>query len=132
MPSGSNSDDWSGGLPPADSLASAEDAAPLDRGRLHSEQLQLLGTAVRVTDQGIAILTPAVEAAGPRIAFVNDGFCTILGRTRDEIIGQTPQIFGIVERQNAIFDALLQHVFEGRPFEAEVTARRASGAEFEL
>ncbi|HUR81472.1 MAG TPA: EAL domain-containing protein, partial [Thermoanaerobaculia bacterium] len=105
---------------------------PLDRGRLHSEQLQLLGTAVRVTDQGIAILTPAVEAAGPRIAFVNDGFCTILGRTRDEIIGQTPQIFGIVERQNAIFDALLQHVFEGRPFEAEVTARRASGAEFEL
>jgi len=30
-----------------------------------------------VAGQGIAILTPAVEALGPRIAFVNDGFCAI-------------------------------------------------------
>jgi diguanylate cyclase (GGDEF)-like protein/PAS domain S-box-containing protein len=100
--------------------------------RLQSEQLQLIGTAVRVSGEGIAILTPAVEAVGPRIAFVNDGFCTISGRRREEIIGQTPQIFGIVDRQQAVYETLLQHVFEGRPFEAEVTARRAGGAEFEL
>ncbi len=100
--------------------------------RLQSEQLQLIGTAVRVTGEGIAILTPAVEAVGPRIAFVNDGFCTTFGLRREEIIGQTPQIFGIVDRQQAVYDALLQHVFEGRPFEAEVTVRRAGGAEFEL
>jgi diguanylate cyclase (GGDEF)-like protein/PAS domain S-box-containing protein len=100
--------------------------------RIHREQLELLGTAVRVAGEGIAILTPAVEAVGPRIAFVNDGFCGIFGRRRDEIIGQTPQIFGIVERQQAILDALLQHVFEQRPFEAEATAQRANGAEFEL
>ncbi|HVG23792.1 MAG TPA: diguanylate cyclase, partial [Thermoanaerobaculia bacterium] len=100
--------------------------------RLQSEQLQLLGTALRVTHEGIAILTPAVEAVGPRIAFVNDGFCAIFGRRREEIIGQTPQIFGIVDRQQSIADALLQHVFEGRSFEAEVTARRAGGTEFEL
>ncbi|HEX6086885.1 MAG TPA: EAL domain-containing protein [Thermoanaerobaculia bacterium] len=100
--------------------------------RLQSEQLRLLGTAVRVTAEGIAILTPAVEAVGPRIAFVNDGFCNISGRRREDVIGQTPQIFGIVERQQSVYDTLLQHVFEGRPFEAEVTARRANGAEFEL
>jgi diguanylate cyclase (GGDEF)-like protein/PAS domain S-box-containing protein len=100
--------------------------------RLQSEQLRLLGTAVRVSGEGIAILTPAVEAVGPRIAFVNDGFCTISGRRREEVIGQTPQIFGIVERQQSVYDSLLQHVFEGRPFEAEITARRANGAEFEL
>jgi diguanylate cyclase (GGDEF)-like protein/PAS domain S-box-containing protein len=119
---------WSGGLPPPAPLLERELAAQ----RLQSEQLQLLGTAVRVASEGIAILTPAVEAVGPRIAFVNDGFCAIFGRRREEIIGQTPQILGIVERQQSISDALLQHVFEGRAFEAEVTARRASGAEFEL
>ena len=100
--------------------------------RIQSEQLQLLSTAVRVAAEGIAILTPAVEAAGPRIAFVNDGFCTIFGRGREEVIGQTPEVFGIVERQQSIFDALLRHVFEHRPFAAEATALRADGTEFEL
>ncbi len=100
--------------------------------RLQAEQLQLLGSAVRVSAHGIAILTPAVEAEGPRIAFVNDGFCALYGRGRDEIIGQTPVAFGIVERQEAISASLLQHVFEHRPFVAEVTARRKDGSEFDL
>ena len=99
----------------------------LTEQRMQSEQLRLLGSAVQVTAEGIAILTPAVEAVGPRIAFVNDGFCAIYGRRREDMIGQTPEIFGIVERHQSIFDALLQHVFEQRPFEAEATARRANG-----
>src|SRR5688572_21104660 len=104
----------------------------LTEQRMQSEQLRLLGSAVHVTAEGIAILTPAVEAVGPRIAFVNDGFCTIYDRRRHDVIGQTPLIFGIVERHHSIFDALMQHVFEHRPFEAEATARRADGEEFEL
>ncbi|MBV8517148.1 MAG: EAL domain-containing protein [Acidobacteria bacterium] len=104
----------------------------LTEQRMQSEQLRLLGTAVTVTDQAIAILTPAVEAVGPRIAFVNDGFCALYGRRREDVIGQTPLIFGIVERHQSIFDALLQHVFEHREFEAEATAQRANGSEFEL
>jgi diguanylate cyclase (GGDEF)-like protein/PAS domain S-box-containing protein len=113
-----------------------ESPAPLERRlaeqRLQAEQLQLLGTAVHVSAHGIAILTPAVEAEGPRIAFVNDGFCTLFGRGREEIIGQTPVAFGIVDRQQAISAALLQHVFEHRPFVAEATALRKDGSEFEL
>jgi diguanylate cyclase (GGDEF)-like protein/PAS domain S-box-containing protein len=104
----------------------------LTEQRIHSEQLRLLGSAIRVTADGIAIMTPAVEAVGPRIAFVNDGFCAIYGRRAEEVIGQTPQIFGIIDRHQSILDALLQHVFEHRPFEAEATARRANGSEFEL
>jgi diguanylate cyclase (GGDEF)-like protein/PAS domain S-box-containing protein len=100
--------------------------------RMHSEQLRLLGSAVHVASEGIAIMTPAVEAVGPRIAFVNDGFCVMYGYRRDDVIGQTPDIFGIVQRNQVIYDSLLQHVFEGRPFDAETTARRASGMEFEL
>jgi diguanylate cyclase (GGDEF)-like protein/PAS domain S-box-containing protein len=100
--------------------------------RIKGEQLQLLGSAIHVTGEGIAIMTPAVEAVGPRIAFVNDGFCAIYGRRREDIIGQTPLIFGIVERHHSILEALLQHVFEQRPFEAEATAIRSNGGEFEL
>jgi len=113
-----------------------ESSDPLQRElldqRYQNEQLRLLGTAVHVAGQGIAILTPAVEAIGPRIAFVNDGFCSIYGRSREEVIGETPAIFGIVESQQAIADALLHHVFEHRPFEAEVTARRKDGSEVEI
>src|SRR5258708_7242857 len=104
----------------------------LTEQRLQSEQLRLLGSAIYAAGHGIAILTPAVEAVGPRIAFVNDQFCSLFCRTRGEVIGNTVSVFGIVERHQAIFDALLQHVFEHRPFEAEVTARRSGGSEFEL
>ncbi|HKR62182.1 MAG TPA: EAL domain-containing protein [Thermoanaerobaculia bacterium] len=104
----------------------------LTEQRIQGEQLRLLGTAIHVAADGIAIMTPAVEAVGPRIAFVNDGFCAMYGIQREDIIGQTPLAFGIVERQQSIYDALLQHVFEHRPFDAEATARRANGVEFEL
>jgi diguanylate cyclase (GGDEF)-like protein/PAS domain S-box-containing protein len=104
----------------------------LTEQKIRSEQLRLLGSAIHVAADGIAIMTPAVEAAGPRIAFVNAGFCAIYGRRREDLIGQTPVAFGIVESQQSIFDALMVHVFEGRPFEAEATARRASGAELEV
>jgi diguanylate cyclase (GGDEF)-like protein/PAS domain S-box-containing protein len=115
---------------------SLDDASALQRKlmeqRFESEQLRLLGSAIYVSGQGIAILTPAVEAAGPRVAFVNDGFCALYGRPREEIIGQTPEIFGIVKRYSAIFDALLRHVFDEKAFDAEVTAQRKDGSEFEL
>jgi diguanylate cyclase (GGDEF)-like protein/PAS domain S-box-containing protein len=104
----------------------------LSEQRMAAEQLRLLGSAIHVTGQGIAIMTPAVEAVGPRIAFVNDGFCAMYGHSRAEIIGQTPDAFGIVDAQRAIGDALLQHVFEQKPFDAEMTARRKDGTEFDL
>jgi diguanylate cyclase (GGDEF)-like protein/PAS domain S-box-containing protein len=104
----------------------------LSEQRLQNDQLRLLGSAIHVTGEGIAILTPAVEAIGPRVAFVNAGFCALYGRSREEIIGQPVLIFGVVERQQAIITALLHHVFERRPFSAEVTASRKDGTEFEL
>ncbi|HEY3054523.1 MAG TPA: EAL domain-containing protein [Thermoanaerobaculia bacterium] len=100
--------------------------------RVLSEQLQLLGSAVRVFGQGISILTPAVEAIGPRVAFVNEGFCSMYGLTREEVIGQPMNIFGIVERHQEIVTDLLDHVFDGEAFDAEATAKRKDGTEFEL
>jgi len=119
-----------------DEILRADASGSLERQlteqRLQSEQLRLLGSAIYAAGHGIAILTPAVEADGPRIAFANERFCSIFGRTNDDLLGNTLMVLGIVERQQAIFDALLQHVFEHRPFEAEVTARRKNGTELEL
>ena len=93
---------------------------------------RLLGTAVQVAGEGIAILTPADEATGPHIAFVNDGFCNIYGVGREEIVGKTVATFGIVDRHQAIFSDMLEHIFDHEPFDGEATARRKDGSEFEL
>ncbi len=97
-----------------------------------ADQLRLLGSAVQVCSQGIAILTPTVEPTGPRVALVNDGFCNLYGVAREEVIGQTLVAFGIIERHQAIFDDMLQNVFDEQAFDAEATARRKDGTEFEL
>src|SRR5260370_37864576 len=112
--------------------AALDGNAALMRTRIESEQLRLLGSAVQVAASGIAILTPAVEEVGPRIAFVNEGFSTMYGRRRDEIIGHTLDAFGIVERQQPVVEAMLRHVFEHKPFMDEATAQRKDGSEFEI
>ena len=122
--------EWTTTVEPVESAEGLQ--RQLTEQRMQGEQLRLLGSAIHVTGEGIAIMTPAVEAVGPRIAFVNEGFCAIYGRRREDIIGQTPVIFGIVERHQSILEALLHHVFEQRPFEAEATAVRENGCEFEL
>ena len=96
------------------------------------EHFRLIAEALRASAHGIAILTPALDGSGPRVAFVNDGFCAMYRRTREEVVGQTPVILGIVERQEAILSDLLDHIFDVEPFDAEVTVRRKDGSEFEL
>ena len=81
------------------------------RVALQSEQLRLLGSAIHVAGLGIAIMTPAVEAIGPRIAFVNDGFLELYGYERTDVIGQTPIVFNIIDEHEAILNSLLEHVF---------------------
>src|SRR6476469_4711773 len=131
-----DSKEFDADFPDLASTADLESAESLNRKlieqKILSEQLGLIGSAVRVAGQGIAILTPAVEATGPRIAFVNEGFCAMYGCTREEVIGQTSMAFNIIERHEAIISAMLDHVFEREPFEAEATARRKDGSEFEL
>ncbi|HEY8132752.1 MAG TPA: PAS domain-containing protein, partial [Thermoanaerobaculia bacterium] len=97
--------------------------------RFTSDELRLLSSVVQVAGQGIAILTPTHEATGPRIVFANDGFCNLYGLTADEVVGQTLVRFGIVERHQAIFDDMLQHVYENEAFDAEAAAKRKDGSE---
>src|SRR5258705_13889184 len=92
----------------------------------------LLGSAVQVADQGIAILMPSDEPTGPRIAYVNDAFCHLFGVTREEVVGNTVESFGIVQRHHAILTDLMQQLYENEPFDGEATAERKDLTEFEL
>jgi len=96
------------------------------------EQLRLLGSAVEVAEDGIAVLTPFSEENAPRIVFVNNGFCSLYRVTRDAVIGQTLLAFGIIERHQVIVASMLEHVYEQEFFNGEATARRNDGSEFEL
>jgi diguanylate cyclase (GGDEF)-like protein/PAS domain S-box-containing protein len=102
------------------------------RVALQTEQLRLLGSAIHVAGLGIAILTPAVEEIGPRIAFVNDGFLDLYGYERADVIGQSPVVFGFLEEHEAIFDSLLEHVFAHQPFDGEASVRRKDGGVFDI
>jgi diguanylate cyclase (GGDEF)-like protein/PAS domain S-box-containing protein len=102
------------------------------RVALQSEQLRLLGSAIHVAGLGIAILTPAVEAVGPRVAFVNDGFLDLYGYERSDAIGHSPVVFGILEEHEAIFDSLLEHVFAHQAFDGEAAAQRKDGSVFDI
>jgi len=102
------------------------------RVALQTEQLRLLGSAIHVAGLGIAILTPAVEEIGPRIAFVNDGFLDLYGYERADVIGQSPVVFGFLEEHESIFDSLLEHVFAHQPFDGEASVRRKDGAVFDI
>src|SRR5437763_5883118 len=102
------------------------------RVALQSEQLRLLGSAIHVAGLGIAIMTPAVEAIGPRIAFVNDGFLELYGYERTDVIGQTPIVFNIIDEHEAILNSLLEHVFAHQPFDGDATARSKEGRQFHI
>ena len=106
-------------------------SASIDQ-RLAAERLRLFGSVIDAAGDGIAVLTPSSEPTGPRFAFVNDSFCRIYGVRREEVLGRDLTALRIVERHQAIFDDMLEHVFDIEAFDAEATARRIDGGEFEL
>lgn len=111
---------------------SDEAVAPKVARHASQEEDRLLAGAVEVAPDGLALLRPTAEPTGPEFAFVNDAFCRMYGVRREEILDQNLGALRIIDRHQAIADDMLGHVFEGEPFNAEVTARRKDGTEFEI
>ena len=53
------------------------------------DQLQLLGTALGVLNEGGVITEASLDFPGPRIVFVNEAMSRITGYTRDELLSKT-------------------------------------------
>jgi PAS domain S-box-containing protein len=94
------------------------------------EQLQLLGTALGVLNEGVVITEAALDFPGPRILFVNEAMTRITGYTRDELLSKTPRIFQGVKTDRAVMQRLKQELSAGRPFVGETVNYRKDGREF--
>ena len=90
-----------------------------------------LDAVVRVTREGIALLTPATEATPPRLLFVNEAFCSMFRALPDAFVDQPISALGIIESQQDIVYDLLDSMYEHESFEADVTVRRKDGSEFQ-
>ena len=104
----------------------------LSKLKFAEEQLRVLGSAVEIANEGIVIMTPAVERGGPRVVYANEGFCRMTGRTREEVIGQTPEIFDLNGDDEHLLEKLLDHLFRKKTFRGESLATRSDGSQFAL
>src|SRR5579859_2730355 len=111
---------------------SDEAVAPKVARHASEEEARLLAGAVEFAPDGLALLRPTAEPTGPEFSFVNEALCRMYGVRREEILDQNLAALRIIDRHQAIADDMLGHVFEGESFNAEVTARRKDGTEFEI
>ena len=99
------------------------------RRKVQAEQLRILASAVYVTGDGIAILTP--ERSGARIAYVNQAFCTIIRRAMEETIGASVEAFGVQEDDPAWL-AMQQAMVMLQPFSFETVSLRGDGSQVDV
>jgi diguanylate cyclase (GGDEF)-like protein/PAS domain S-box-containing protein len=96
-----------------------------------SERIGYLESAVQSAPEGIVVMVPQGDGR-PRIAFVNEGFCRLTGRTREDVIGQTPVLFSDEDVDRAMLDALLHPLCQRRGFDGEAMASRRDGSRYVL
>ncbi len=103
-------------------------------GRKHVEQPdRLIETAMRHVSEAVVITTTDLDLPGPKIVYVNEGFCRMTGYTAEEVIGKTPRIFQGPRTDRAELDRLRYHLSRGEPFDdGEVTNYRKDGSEYVL
>jgi len=101
--------------------------------RRSQEQLLLLQTSISHLND-IVLITEAglLNAAGPRIVFVNDAFERQTGYRRDEVLGQTPRLMQGPLTQRSELDRIRSALDKAQPVRAELINYKKSGEIFWL
>jgi len=89
--------------------------------------LLLMESALRDAVQGVVILATEWRAAEPRIAFANDRFAKLTGRSPSDLLGETLDVLEILETDGAT-DAIRNSISRGERFDGVARARRADGS----
>lgn len=95
-----------------------------------SDRLDLLEAAIRSDYDSILITELDLEKPGPKIVYVNDGFCKMTGYSKEEVIGKTPRILQGPKTDRKVLDKLKQRLSEGQSFFGQAVNYRKDGSEF--
>lgn len=101
-----------------------------DRLETAERNLRLLEAAIRHDYDSILITELDLDAPGPRIVYVNDGFTKLTGYTREEVISKTPRILQGPKTDRAVLDKLKQSLLNGKSFFGQTVNYRKDGSEF--
>ena len=94
------------------------------------QQINLLESAIRNDYDSILITELNLEKPGPRIVYVNQGFCDMSGYSKEEVIGKTPRILQGPKTDRETLDRLKKQLREGRSFFGQTINYRKDGSEF--
>ena len=94
------------------------------------QNLELLESAIRSDYDSILITELNLEKPGPRIVYVNDGFCKMTGYSKEEVIGKTPRILQGPKTDREVLDKLKKRLREGQSFFGQAVNYRKDGSEF--
>lgn len=89
-------------------------------GAIAGAHLRMLGAALDDCGEAAIITTAAAASAPPRIVYVNEAACRLYGYTRDELIGQTPEILECDCSDRATIDRICNDLRSGRIAEGEL------------
>ena len=102
----------------------------VDKGNEFEKRLNLLESAIRSDYDSILITELTLEKPGPRIVYVNDGFCEMTGYSKEEVIGKTPRILQGPKTDREVLDKLKRRLREGQSFFGQAVNYRKDGSEF--
>ncbi|MEL7832938.1 PAS domain S-box protein [Fodinibius sp. Rm-B-1B1-1] len=102
----------------------------VDEAEELEKRLNLLESAVRSDYDSILVTELSLEKPGPRIVYVNDGFCEMTGYSKEEVIGKTPRILQGPKTDREVLDNLKRRLKEGQSFFGQAVNYRKDGTEF--
>lgn len=102
----------------------------VEEGNELEKRLNLLESAIRSDYDSILITELNLEKPGPKIVYVNDGFCEMTGYSKEEVIGKTPRILQGPKTDREVLDRLKRRLKEGRSFFGQAINYRKDGSEF--
>jgi len=101
-----------------------------EKAEKNADRLKLLEAAIRSDYDSILITDLNLEKPGPKIVYVNDGFCKMTGYSKEEVIGKTPRILQGPKTDQEVLKKLKQRLSEGQSFFGQTVNYRKDGSEF--
>lgn len=92
--------------------------------------LELLENAIRNDYDAIVITELDIEEPGPKIVYVNEGFCRMTGYSREEVVGKTPRILQGPKTDQEVLNDLKEQLRKGKSFYGQTVNYRKDGSEF--